>query len=70
MFTFTTGTKAPAQRRIVRICPSSRRCSLLKGVGKDVVGGSGWLDLASLVSGGGQTKGIYSDLAYKIGATA
>ncbi|EIE27452.1 hypothetical protein COCSUDRAFT_64238 [Coccomyxa subellipsoidea C-169] len=38
-----------------------------RGVGKDVLGTSGFLDLAKLVSGGGQAKSVYGDLAYKIG---
>ena len=60
------GKKAPTPTRISQrgkaVC-----CPPLRGVGKDVLGGSGFLDLAKLVSGGGQAKSVYGDLAYKIG---
>ncbi|CAL8463380.1 g2914 [Coccomyxa elongata] len=63
---FLPGTKAPSCTRISQ-GSAKARCPPVRGVGKDVLGGSGFLDLAKLVSGGGQAKGVYQDLAYKIG---
>lgn len=65
-----TGSIARLPRRRPLASPGgwAARCPPVQGVGKDVLGGSGFLDLAKLVSGGGQAKSAYKDLAYKIGA--
>jgi hypothetical protein len=39
----------------------------MRGIADDLLAGSGFMDLAKSVSGGAQKKGVYSDLAYKIG---
>ncbi|KAK9820230.1 hypothetical protein WJX72_007723 [[Myrmecia] bisecta] len=47
---------------------SLRLSTLARGVGKDAIDSSGWLDLAKLVtSGGGGVKTAYEDLADKLG---
>lgn len=67
MLCYAIGRKYPALKRLTRAASASQRCPPLRGLGKNALGGSGWLDLASLVSGGGQIKSVYADLAYKIG---
>lgn len=63
---------APGQLpvRTRKLGPSSRPVVTPRGVADDVLGQSGFMDLAKLVSGGGQQKyDAYKDLAYKIGAS-
>ena len=54
--------------RARRPAPPARPRVTPRGVADDVLGKSGFMDLARLVSGGGQQKyDAYKDLAYKIG---
>lgn len=61
---------APGQLplRTRRLPAPARHLVTPRGVADDVLGKSGFMDLARLVSGGGQQKyDAYKDLAYKIG---